>query len=234
MIRPLDLEALKLLTGAHSSPDEGMCVMEAVAFVAGESHSDHPKCACETIGDFMRSWNDSGDDAIRERMKSYIPRLVGTNRGPEVALKRSYMVADWYARVFVPAWLKLAEVAQEEAAALEALPPATDYDSLHATDDLLSAAQEKASAARSAAESAAWSAARSAAWSAAESAAWSAAESAARSAARSAAESAAWSAAESAARSAAESAAEEKLKPTRDYLIDSAFALLDRMIEVRE
>ena len=35
------LAALPALgNGAHPSPDAGMCVMEAVAYVAGESHSD--------------------------------------------------------------------------------------------------------------------------------------------------------------------------------------------------
>ena len=38
--RILDLETLRLESGGHSSPDKGFCVMEAVAFVAGEPFSD--------------------------------------------------------------------------------------------------------------------------------------------------------------------------------------------------
>ena len=41
----IDIEALVLQKGAHRSAAEGMCIMEAVAYVAGEPFSDHPSCA---------------------------------------------------------------------------------------------------------------------------------------------------------------------------------------------
>ena len=43
------LEALTLYSGKHDEDDAERCVMEAVAYVAGEPHSDHPKCACAVI-----------------------------------------------------------------------------------------------------------------------------------------------------------------------------------------
>jgi hypothetical protein len=206
--------------------------MEAVAFVAREPHSDHPRCASESIGAFLRDWNDSLDDERRQWLKPYVLRLVGTAAPAEVEKRRAYLAIDWYVRTFAPTWLELANL-YNEAAALRSLAQIVDIATTGDAQGPLSAAESAAesaawsaawsaaesaarsaaesaawSAAESAAESAAWSAAESAARSAAESAAWSAAESAARSAAESAAESAAWSAAESAARSAAESAAE--------------------------
>ena len=42
-----------LYRGSHKSGNE-MCAMEAVAFVAGEAWSDHPACASEVIGSFLR------------------------------------------------------------------------------------------------------------------------------------------------------------------------------------
>lgn len=36
------LEALVLKAGSHSSVEQGACIMEAVAFVAGEPWSDQP------------------------------------------------------------------------------------------------------------------------------------------------------------------------------------------------
>ena len=39
----LDLDSLELASGGHSSPDKGMCVMEAVAFMAGEPFSEDRK-----------------------------------------------------------------------------------------------------------------------------------------------------------------------------------------------
>lgn len=77
--RKIDLEALVLQSGKHVSFKEGACVKEAVAYVAGEKFSDHPQCVCPILGMFMRSWNDSLDDVTRQRLKPYIPRLVGGN-----------------------------------------------------------------------------------------------------------------------------------------------------------
>ena len=51
----LDLETLELKVGAHSSPNDGMCVMEAVAYIAREPWSDHPVCVSPAIASFMRS-----------------------------------------------------------------------------------------------------------------------------------------------------------------------------------
>jgi len=198
-----------------------MCVMEAVAFVAGEEWSDSPKCASPSIAAFLRSWNDSLNNTDRQMLKPLIPKLVGTAASPEVEEKRGYLAIDWFVRVYTPTWLNLANLG-EHAEKIKALGEIRNLADLEAAQAVLSAAR---SAAESAAESAAWSAARSAAWSAAESAARSAARSAAWSAARSAARSAAWSAA----RSAAETAFEGTVK----RLQASALDLVERMIAVR-
>jgi hypothetical protein len=54
----LDLDTLTLQKGAHDSPDAGMCVMEAVAYISGEPFSDHPACASPILSAFLRRWND--------------------------------------------------------------------------------------------------------------------------------------------------------------------------------
>ena len=41
-MKTLDLDTLELKSGSHSPNDTEMCVMEAVAFVAGEKWSDSP------------------------------------------------------------------------------------------------------------------------------------------------------------------------------------------------
>ncbi len=194
----LDLEALTLAYGGHKSRDTGLCLMEAVAYFAGEDHTDHPQCACPVLTSYGITLNDKLPDDQRQRLKPLIPKLVGT-RNPELEQKRMFFLLDKAVRVFTPIALGNAAVALrnaglvEEAGKLEAeiekLKTLPAVDSESAARYARSAARSARSAARSA-ESAARSA-RSAARSA---------ESAARSA-----ESAAWSA-ESAARS-AESAA---------------------------
>jgi hypothetical protein len=216
--RGIDLEALTLDEGGHDwlgngdiSPDQRMCVMEAVSWVAGEKWSDHPKCVSPAIGAFLRSWNDGLDADGRQKLKPYIERVLDTVGTPEQEQVRGLMAADWFIHHHLPAWLELAGI-KDVADKIRALPTLDSWDAVEAATPELREAQQRASAARSAA----WSAARSAAWSAA----WSAARSAA------------WSAAESAARSAARSAATEVFKPTTVSLQASAFDLLDRMIAV--
>jgi hypothetical protein len=63
----LELESLVLAKGSHN-PDEGeACVMEAVAFVAGEPWSDSPTCASPVIAAFLRRWNDDLSDTTTRR-----------------------------------------------------------------------------------------------------------------------------------------------------------------------
>jgi hypothetical protein len=218
----LDLEVLELAAGGHSAPEDGMCVMEAVAFVAGEKFSDHPTCASPVLGSFLRSWNDSLDDADRQMLKPFIPRLVGTNTGLADEETRAWMLTDWLARECAPAWLRLAGLTNQ-AELLEQLAPLTGSDSALSAQPSLDAARAAGAAAwdaawdaawaaawdaaRAAAGDAAWAAAGAAAWDAARAAAGAAAGDAARDAAGDAAGAAAWAAARAAAGDAARDAA---------------------------
>jgi hypothetical protein len=201
-MRTLDIETLQLLAGGHDSIDEGACLLEAVSYVAGEPWSDHPRCVSPVLAAFGRSWNDVLDDATRQRLKVYIPRLIDTAGSPEIDERRAWMATDWACRVCVPTWLRKADLV-EEADALEALPEIADSASAAAARGALNRAETKAAAAWNAARDAA----RDAAWAAARAAAWNAA--------RDAAGNAAWAA----------------LKDTVAELQESAFGLLNRMID---
>jgi hypothetical protein len=205
-VKKLDLENLVLKSGSHSSPAAGMCVMEAVAFVAGEPHSDHPECASAVIGAFMRTWNDDLDDEGRQRLKPYILKLVGTKASAEIEDARGWLAADWLVRTHTAAWLELAGL-KEHAEALRALPELRDPVTLEGSRPTLAEARKKEAAAGAAAWDAARDAAGDAAWDAARAAAWAAARAAARAAAWDAARAAAWDAAWDAARAAARAAA---------------------------
>lgn len=70
---------VKLSAGAHSSPEEGMCAMEMVAWLEGLPHSDRPECTCPVLGVFARRINDAMPDDKRDALlKPLLPRLVGT------------------------------------------------------------------------------------------------------------------------------------------------------------
>lgn len=71
----------KLDHGSHDDPNQGVCLMEAVAFIAGEEHTDNPKCACPVLTEKAIEFNDSVNDKERQRAIPAIPFLVGSATG---------------------------------------------------------------------------------------------------------------------------------------------------------
>ncbi len=252
----LDLDTLTLSRGGHQAGGGEFCVMEAVAFIAGEPWTDHPKCASRVIGAFMRSWNDSLDDDQRQMLKPYVLRLAGTAGTPDQEDRRAFMAADWAVRTYTPVFLRLAGLT-DDADALERLPAIVDITTAKSAMDTISGARKRAAAVgdavRDAVGAAAWDAVGAAAWDAAGAAVGDAVGAAAGAAAgdavrdavgdavRDAVGAAAWDAAWDAAWAAAWAAARDVLAPAgaRDVLAPavaalqpSALALIDRMIAV--
>ena len=147
-------EKWSLKAGAHS-PDSTFCVLEAVAYVAGEPWSDHPECVCPVIGAFLRVWNDGlPSDAERDRLlKPFIAKVVGT-RNKNLERKRGLMASDWLIRVHTPAWLRLAGLVSQ-AERLESLPEITDMAQFPSIKGPIEAVREDARAAWDAARAAA-------------------------------------------------------------------------------
>lgn len=151
-------EITTLAHGAHDSIEDGACAMEAVAYIAGEPWSDHPRCACPVIGAFIRSWNDGLKDDERHILLPLIPRLVGTRGDKAVEGCRSLMAADWLVRTHTPAWLRLAGLT-DQANMLAGLPEITSMAQVPSIRAPLEAVRKDAAAARAAAGAAAWAAA---------------------------------------------------------------------------
>lgn len=249
-IIPERLEKLNDITfshGSHKSPDEGMCVMEAAAWIAGEEWTDSPLCVSPLLAAPCRLLNDAWDDEGRQRLKPFAARVIGT-AGDGQDKDRSYLALDWLVRTHTPAWLDLAGL-RDEAAELRAHRRIVDQETAAAPRESIESARQSASAAWDAAwdaaGDAAWAAAGYAAWDATWDAAWAAAGCAARSAAGHAAGDAdriaAWDAAGHAAGAAARAAAghaagyaaRAALAPTVRHLQASVLDLLDRMIDPR-
>jgi hypothetical protein len=201
-MRELDLGQLVLHHGAHADHKD-MCVMEAVAYIAGEPWSDRPKCACPVISAFLRRWNDDLNDTDRQLLKPLIPKLVNSKVSKEAETKRRELISDWFFREQVPTWLDLAGLKE------------------HADGGRLHGADYK------------WDAAGDAAWDAAMAAAMAAAWAAAGDAAGDAAWGAAWDAAWAAARAAAWAAAGGALRPTVEALQKSAIQLIEKCLEIK-
>ena len=166
--------AVWLAKGTHTSPDEGMCLLELVAYEQGLPHSDRPACVSPVLAGMGRDLNDLLPDEPRQRLLPIRHLLPGTaGDGHDEA--RSYLALDWLIRHWLPAWLDLTPQLRPHAEALRALPPVCNTASARQARGLVDAARAAAGAA---AWDAAWDAARAAAEAAAEAAAWPAARAA--------------------------------------------------------
>jgi len=228
----LDLDTLTLAFGGHEDRSNGLCLLEAVAWFAGEPHTDHPACVSPVLGAFGRSLNDILPDEKRQQLRPYITLLPGT-AGDDLDQVRGYLALDWLIRIWTPAWLDLAGLS-EEARALRDLRQIADRAAARSARPAVLAARDKAAAAGDdagdAAGAAAWAAAGAAAGAAARDDAWDDAWDAARAAAWDAAWAAARAAAGAAAFAAAFAAARDALAPTVNQLQDSAITLFGTMI----
>jgi hypothetical protein len=86
---------IRLVPGNHSSPREGVCVVELASLFAGEEFSDRPRCVCPVIAAFLRGWNDRAPYAERQRLAPYAARIVGSRGGDRVTRERRNLCLEW-------------------------------------------------------------------------------------------------------------------------------------------
>jgi hypothetical protein len=99
------LAVFKLSKHDHETSEQGLCAMEAVAWLEGLPHSDRPECTCPVIGAYVRSINDLMPDAERQKLIPYLSRLVGTVSKEHERERAEYLA--WQAlTVFAPAALR--------------------------------------------------------------------------------------------------------------------------------
>lgn len=81
---------------SHPTREQGMCVMECVAYLADEIHSDHPQCACPVLTQIGIRLNDSTDFDTRQRLlRPLLVRLVGSRGSDELTKKRGYAALNF-------------------------------------------------------------------------------------------------------------------------------------------
>jgi hypothetical protein len=109
--------------------------MEWVAYLAGERHSDHPRCVCRALRQFTVRLNDSMPDDVRQKLRPYLARMIGS-ADDRLAPSRGWRMVDWVARDVVPLALEAAghdQLADE----LRALRPVRHYPSAQQAADAL-------------------------------------------------------------------------------------------------
>ncbi len=147
----LGIEKLHLANGAHASRDAGVCLMEAVAWFAGEEHSDRPGCTSPVLAAYARAINDLFTDSERQLLVPLIPRLVGTV-DPVLDVRRCKLLADSVQKF---AGWDAADAAKYAADAAESAKYAADAAAKRGAKSAANAAESAKYAAKSAARYAA-------------------------------------------------------------------------------
>jgi hypothetical protein len=126
--------------GKHASPEEGMCLMEAVAFIAGEDFSDEPKCVSPMLAEFGRALNDFLLDDARQQLTPLIPKLIGTVN-PEQDQRDGLRCAHWVITHWLPTWLDLVPELEKHSTALRELPKPKTWADVRSWNATVSAAE---------------------------------------------------------------------------------------------
>jgi hypothetical protein len=223
-----------LSPGRHATPDRGRCAMEWVAHLAGEGHTDRPRAASAVAAAYARHYNDVLGDEVRQRLRSYLARMIGT-AGDGLDEQRAWACAESLALGSLPAALAAAGL---DAHAARLRPAPAPELAEHVT-----AARAAAAAARADARERACRACAPVEWPLRRERARAAARAAGRDAGLNAARAALAAAAPDAARAALAEAAwagawdalwaaawDERALPSGEALRRDAFALLGRML----
>lgn len=136
-MRTADLGAIVLDAGAHKGPEDGMCLMEAVAWIVGEPWSDSPACVSVVLARVGRGLNDTLPGPLRQRLVPLIPALIGTS-DDGLDETRGYLALDWMVRTWTPTWLEAAGLSAH-ASALRGLPQIVDVATAEAAGPVVHA-----------------------------------------------------------------------------------------------
>lgn len=138
------LEQLPLLRNGHD-PRRGigeMCIMETVAFIAGEEPvTEMPECVPSDLRTFSIAWNDGiADDETRTRLlRPFVPALLTSSHSDEARKQRTFLALDWLVRVVTPTWLRAVGLV-ETAATFATLESIEDALRMKGIADMLSRA----------------------------------------------------------------------------------------------
>lgn len=81
-------QQIELVRGIGNIQSHRLCIMSFVAFLTGEAHSDSPSTVSSLIRRYAIVVNDEMPNRLRQRLKSFAPRLIGTRDGEDLARAR--------------------------------------------------------------------------------------------------------------------------------------------------
>ena len=91
-------ERVELVRGAGDRRRGELCIMSFVALLAGEPHTDRPKTASATLTCFAMTINDEMPVDVRQKLKPFAPRILGTRDGHDHA-RADLLLRAWHTEV---------------------------------------------------------------------------------------------------------------------------------------
>jgi hypothetical protein len=102
------LDAIVLEPAPHRHRSSRLTLLELVAWLDDQAHTDHPEHVSAPIGTFAR-WLAVGlDDQRRQGLRDRAPSLVGTAAAPALERARAWRVTRWLVQVQAASWLRRA------------------------------------------------------------------------------------------------------------------------------
>lgn len=81
-----------LIRGNSKSPRDGACLLDAVSWFNYGHLDDYPPCVCPVLAAYGRRLNDFLPNDQRQKLKVFLPRLVGTVDKPNAIVRAEYAV----------------------------------------------------------------------------------------------------------------------------------------------
>jgi len=113
-------DQIELVRGVGSRNRGQLCIMSFVAYLAGERHTDHPRTASLFIHDFAIPLNDGIPTTLRQQLKPFAPRIIGTSDGHD--LQRAAVVSQMMGEVFPKAMRDFAHSLEDSQPGLRNTP----------------------------------------------------------------------------------------------------------------
>jgi hypothetical protein len=132
-----------LIMGSSKDPKYGCCFMDAVSWYDTGMLGDHPVCVSPVLAGFGRSINDLMDGTSRQRLKSYIPKMVNSV-DPEAEIRRALYLSRAALFVFAGDMLDSIDM-YEESTALKSYHgvDVSSYDDMTPVRNLISGIRSK-------------------------------------------------------------------------------------------
>ena len=92
LLEAVNLDSIHLKDGRHRARRDGMCVLEACAYLSGEPHTDSPRSVSPALAEYVGAVNDLLPGKERQRLRRLIPALLNSRCSTCEVPRSQYLV----------------------------------------------------------------------------------------------------------------------------------------------